>query len=134
MKRILKTIKKKWPEYLIESIVIVASILGAYALDNWNENRKGKIQRAELIESLLIDLSVKHEEINYDLNGIAELEEKVNKGMDAWYTQQVLDAATIPVLMSPMFVDRLHFGNETQTYAGASGSAIWKQMPDTLIR
>ena len=39
MKRILTAINEKWPEYLIEAVVIVASIIGAYSLDNWNQNR-----------------------------------------------------------------------------------------------
>jgi hypothetical protein len=37
MKRIIILFKQKWPQYIIESVVIIASILGAYALDNWNE-------------------------------------------------------------------------------------------------
>ena len=48
MKRIRITLAEKWPEYLIESVVIVASILGAYALDNWNEQR----QREEKLNAL----------------------------------------------------------------------------------
>jgi hypothetical protein len=53
MKRILTTLKEKWPEYLIEAIVIVASILGAYALDNWNEDRKNDKFESDIL--LLID-------------------------------------------------------------------------------
>ncbi len=56
MKRILSTLSSKWPEYLIESVVIVASILGAYALDNWNatriETRKAERFLSELIDEL----------------------------------------------------------------------------------
>lgn len=39
MKKIVQTLSQKWPEYLIEAVVIVASILGAYALDNWHQSR-----------------------------------------------------------------------------------------------
>ncbi len=56
MKRILTTLSEKWPEYLIEAVVIVASILGAYALDNWNENRKQSNEEQLILSLLLEDL------------------------------------------------------------------------------
>lgn len=56
MRRIINILYHKWPEYLIESLVIVASILGAYALDNWNaarlETRKAQKFLLELADEL----------------------------------------------------------------------------------
>ncbi|WP_242092474.1 hypothetical protein [Aestuariivivens sediminicola] len=67
MKKILDTIRLKWAEYLLELIVIVIGILGAFILNNWNDQRKEQGQQKKLLNKLRIEL-------NADVNRFLEMD------------------------------------------------------------
>jgi hypothetical protein len=60
MKRILSTLKKKWPEYFLEILVLIIGIYGAFALNSWNEQNKSKKLEKEYITRLIEDLDKAH--------------------------------------------------------------------------
>lgn len=64
MKRIIQTLKEKWPEYLLEILVITIGILGAFALNNWNENRKEEIEQDKLYRQLILDYQANLDQLN----------------------------------------------------------------------
>jgi hypothetical protein len=69
MKAILSVIRRKWAEYILEILVIIIGILGAFALDNWNEERSQKAQGKDYKRSVYKDL----------LNDIETLELKLDQ-------------------------------------------------------
>jgi len=56
MQKILKHIANDWYKYLLELIVITAGVLGAFALNNWNENQKDNQLKDVYLERLIRDL------------------------------------------------------------------------------
>lgn len=40
MKSALRMVKEKWLRYLLESVVIILSIISAFMLDNWHSQKQ----------------------------------------------------------------------------------------------
>ncbi len=57
MKKIIKHFRKNWIRYGFETLVVTVGILGAFALDNWNESHKIKDMEAKYLNNLIVDLS-----------------------------------------------------------------------------
>jgi Tfp pilus assembly protein PilE len=57
MKNLINHLKAEWYKYLLEIIVITAGILGAFALNSWNEARVLRSERSHYIASLLDNLT-----------------------------------------------------------------------------
>jgi len=56
MKKIIEHLKSDWYKYLLEIIVIMMGILGAFALNNWNEERKMREQGKQYVREIYSDL------------------------------------------------------------------------------
>lgn len=63
MNQIWQYLKTKWIKYLIETVTIILGILGAVALDNWNQDRKDAKLRIEYITRVQEDLLADRNEI-----------------------------------------------------------------------
>ncbi|MDG1490823.1 MAG: hypothetical protein P8R43_02950 [Planctomycetota bacterium] len=56
MRRAFHPIKSSWYQYFLEVLVIVVGVLGAFALNNWNESRLNRALEQEVLEQLSADL------------------------------------------------------------------------------
>lgn len=68
MKKIINHLKENWIKYGFETLVVTVGILGAFVLNNWNEERKAKIHERQLLEELIVNLNSNVEEFNQNIN------------------------------------------------------------------
>ena len=67
MKRILSTLKEKWPEYLIEILVLIIGIWGAFELANYGEKKSRRQAEIEILKSCKTELIADLAEINWNI-------------------------------------------------------------------
>lgn len=67
MKRLFATLGQKWPEYLLEILVITIGILGAFTLNSWKERSDTDVQVYQSPKNLLSELEDDSVQFNYQL-------------------------------------------------------------------
>ena len=91
MKRILTTLSQKWPEYLLEIMVIIIGIYGAFALDNWNDQRKDREKERTLLINLKRDFQLRQ----YELLEFEEARNRAFNSLSHWY-KAIANQNTLP--------------------------------------
>ena len=69
MKKILEILKSKWAEYLIEILVIIIGVLGAFLLSSWNEDRKDGIAENQALVALKSEFVKNSERLKFICEG-----------------------------------------------------------------
>jgi hypothetical protein len=70
MKRILNTLSQKWPEYLLEILVLIIGIYGAFELENWGDNRARKQEELEILKGCRTELVADLQEIELNMSDL----------------------------------------------------------------
>ena len=65
MKRLFKTFSEKWPEDLLEILVITIGILGAFALNSWQATKSEKAARQITLQRLEEDIASDFKRYNF---------------------------------------------------------------------
>jgi len=113
MIKILETLKQKWAEYLLEMIVITFGILAAFALNNWNENKKSdrvlKNYYSQILQELEKDTTYIHQRIKVLDSNIL----KHNNYLDKFQEQVSLEKLLISQGKLNFGVQNLKFNTNT---------------------
>lgn len=84
MKRILSTLKEKWPEYFLEILVLIIGVYGAFELSNYGENRDRRRAELEILKGCKTELVTDLAEINFNMNELRKSQNALNQILEVF--------------------------------------------------
>ncbi len=81
MKKLIQELKQRWAKYFLEVIAITLGILGAFYLENWNQERQDNRIRHDYLKRLHADLSSDRIDIQEQLGMLENRVRSVNELM-----------------------------------------------------
>lgn len=84
MKKILKHLKENWIRHGFETLVVTVGILGAFALNNWNEERKDRILEKEYLRNINQEFKSNREQFRERMDTFKQLSESCGKVLSSF--------------------------------------------------
>lgn len=82
MKRLLSTLREKWPEYLLEIVVLVIGIYGAFELANYGEDQARKRAEIEILKGCRTELLADLQDIELNISDLQKSLHSLNLLVD----------------------------------------------------
>ena len=131
--KLLKHLRTDWFKYGFETIAVVVGILAAFALDNWNEDRKQEILEVQYLNGLKADLT---SDTAYYIRRIAVSEQAIqdsNNHIRLMYQKQE-SLEEVKNLISLAIWDSEQLTTQNSTYIDLTNSGSLGMITNPVLR
>jgi hypothetical protein len=90
MKKLLYNLRDNWIKYGFETLAVTIGILGAFALDNWNENRKQQLNDIEFLKNLKSEIVLDTVSLSNRIISYYEINSNIENAVNLIDTSTVL--------------------------------------------
>lgn len=133
MKKVFTILKEKWPEYLLEILVLIIGIYGAFALENWRENRKNRNQLLTNISSMVKDIQSDTSLIK-EINHVLDLQiESGNKILPILESGRPITDSLDFILSFNHFTENPIITNRNTTWQFLNSSGVVTEIEDSKL-
>ena len=115
-----------------EVLLVVIGILIALQINNWNENKKQRLNEIELVDLLITDLNDRKAENIRDREYGLGIVDDFKRTLKYWKENTDIDTTGLKKVLELLAGDYWYYHNETPTYKRLSNSTLWERIPDTL--
>jgi hypothetical protein len=130
MKKLLENFQRKWPTYLFEVIVLVVGIYGAFAVEEWNDDRKAEKQKKVYLNHILSNL----EDDKIQLDTLLKHSEQllaITEMFLTGYKNQQLDMSTATAKSGIMAIEK-NFNGYKSGMEALMSSGLLDLIPDHI--
>lgn len=125
MKKILETLKRKWSEYLFESLVITIGVIGAFGLDSWNQGRINREKANDYLANLAKDLE--SDTIRYESFYLQRFKGKI----EALYLAKQYNSGEYQVQDTLNFLNKISYGAIIGSGINLSNNSVFSELTST---
>ncbi len=133
MKRLLTTLYQKWPEYLLEILVIILGILLALYVEEWNEDRKDDEKGREYLLLLEEDLKSDTTDLGESIRYYEQRMERLGSLVRILRNESPMPMKTIDSLFWNLYIT-INFVASTETFQSMISSGDWELITNQSIK